>query len=296
MMRRFRCTIRRGMMMVAGTGVVLALLAPAIQASREKARQEQCMSHLRQLALGSHQYVETYNIFPPGIVAAPGIAPERCLGWVVPLTSASPEGPQLEVDARHPWDEAPNWPPRVIGPSVEGRSAEDRLFETLSCPSARFHNQTRRGGLNYVGSAGLGPDAASVPLGDSHAGPFGYDRAVRFADIQDGLSSTMLFIETSTGIGPFTAGGPSSIRAVELGAGPQIGPRRAFGGLHDGIAFVALCDGTVKRAKETISPATFEALSTIRGGETIPGECMCGCPRASRDASSEEHVPRRIVD
>src|SRR5262245_52096975 len=41
--------------------ILLALLMPAIQATRESARSAQCSCHLRQLALATHAYHSSHN-------------------------------------------------------------------------------------------------------------------------------------------------------------------------------------------------------------------------------------------
>ncbi len=59
--------IRRGftlielLVTIAIISLLVALLLPAIQQSREAARRMDCLSHLRQIALGVHQYYETWN-------------------------------------------------------------------------------------------------------------------------------------------------------------------------------------------------------------------------------------------
>ena len=48
---------------------------------------------------------------------------------------------------------------------------------------------------HYVGVAGVGADAATLPLSDPRAGVFGYDRKTSLRDIKDGHSTTMLLTE-----------------------------------------------------------------------------------------------------
>jgi prepilin-type processing-associated H-X9-DG protein len=90
------------------------------------------------------------------------------------------------------------------------------------------------------------------------------------ADIRDGMSQTTMLAESSIGLAPWTAGGPSSVRGVDPATRPYLGPGRAFGGNHPGGANVAMADGSVKFVWETIAPSVFEAMSTIAGGEPIP--------------------------
>jgi len=47
-------------------GVLLALLLPAIQMTRESARRAQCLNHFRQLGLALHNYMAVHEVFPAG--------------------------------------------------------------------------------------------------------------------------------------------------------------------------------------------------------------------------------------
>jgi prepilin-type N-terminal cleavage/methylation domain-containing protein len=44
------------LVVIAIIGVLVALLLPAVQQAREAARWAQCLSNLRRIALGVHQY------------------------------------------------------------------------------------------------------------------------------------------------------------------------------------------------------------------------------------------------
>jgi prepilin-type N-terminal cleavage/methylation domain-containing protein len=54
------------MVVVAIIAVLVALLLPAVQASRESARRVSCGNNLRQLALGCQQHLEQQGFFPSG--------------------------------------------------------------------------------------------------------------------------------------------------------------------------------------------------------------------------------------
>jgi prepilin-type processing-associated H-X9-DG protein len=123
---------------------------------------------------------------------------------------------------------------------------------------------------HYVGISGVGLDSPTLPKGHPRAGVFGYDRRTSVSDIKDGLSSTMMLAETAVNIGPWTAGGPTTMRALDPVRKPYIGPGRPFGGNHRGGLNVAFADGSVRFLRETIDPKVFEALSTVAGGEPLP--------------------------
>ncbi len=62
--------------------VLLGLALPAIQSVRESARRMQCQNHLKQVAIGLHNYHDSIRVLPPAYPG--GFAPfldDKRWGW-----------------------------------------------------------------------------------------------------------------------------------------------------------------------------------------------------------------------
>lgn len=138
---------------------------------------------------------------------------------------------------------------------------------------------------HYVGIAGVGAGAAEWGPHYPGIGVFGCERRTRFADITDGLATTLLVAETARANGPWTAAGPATVRGLDPAAGPYLGAPGQFSSAHlysphlfvarlPVATNVAFADGSVRSLSEAVSPTVFEALATIAGGEDVaaPGD------------------------
>jgi prepilin-type processing-associated H-X9-DG protein len=247
-------------------------------ALREDARAiSQCHDNLATLGLGLTDYHVGFDTFPCGTVVNAELAPHKRLSWLTVMMNWLEQGLQLKMDTTKAWDAAENRTPLFLHTSTTGEPApyttRADAVPVLICP-AHSHEASSTGprASDYVGVAGLGKDAATLPLTHSRAGVFGYNRATRLQDITDGASETLMIAETAKPQGPWTAGGRSTVRGLDRDRPPYLGKSGQFGGNHHGGAMVVFADGSVRMIRETIDPAVFESLSTIAGGEEIkPG-------------------------
>lgn len=269
---RARMTVRMLMGAVAIAALAALFAADLSRAGREAGNRANCVGQLKSILLGLHHYHATYGTFPPGTVPHPVLPPARRLGWPVSVQHDVSGGVDPGIEGTKGWDEPPNRTlSYTLPPGVWSSVKPQDSFNAFVCCSAPDPQRTPRPTLlSYVGIAGLGADAPVLPAGHPRAGVFGYDRATRIADIRDGMSETIMLVESSIGLAPWTAGGPSSVRGVDPATRPYLGPGRAFGGYHPRGANVAMADGSVKFVRDTIDPAVFEATSTIAGGEPVP--------------------------
>jgi prepilin-type N-terminal cleavage/methylation domain-containing protein len=260
--------------------VLAAVLIPASENVRRASTRASCQNNLKQLGMAAHTYRDTHGHFPPGTVGGTQLPPEQRLSFyalLLPYTEG--KTPFNKLDQAAPWD-APanakamdNWPGNLYrciewmgryGYSSRAGFATDHLSTT-----------------NYVGVAGVGADAATRPDDAPGIGFFGYDRKLKTEQVKDGLSSTMVLIETGHEVGPWLRGGTSTVRAINPDAGPLTGDGAPFGGTHfrdkaffrgtvtEGF-FILLGDGTARYVKGELAPDLLAALATVAGNEEIP--------------------------
>jgi prepilin-type processing-associated H-X9-DG protein len=243
---------------------VLGLAAVVLLPLREKSNRTACANDLRQIGLALNAYAaRNGDRFPPGTMPTPDLPPEKRLSWlagILPFISEKRpgglKGPELadQIDFHQAWDAPAN-----DGPA----SAGVRLFRCPSDPS--YVPQGRPGLTNYVGLAGVGPDAAALDKKDPRAGFFGYERSITQEDVTAGTSYTMAVAETARDLGPWAAGGPATVRGLDPDEGHYVGPGRPFGGLHPGVLNVLWADGSVRVVESSVSPDLFRAQATLAG-------------------------------
>jgi prepilin-type processing-associated H-X9-DG protein len=276
---RFRLRLRTLLAAVALSAIMLAIGIMVIGKGgegQEDPAQAQCAYNLKQLGFGLFSYESSCGAFPAGTVINEGLPATHRLSWLTAIFGFLDQI-HLLTDPSEPWDGGANRVPMIRFQSDEsiGGFATEPLgdFDLAQCPAHRHRAQPGPPSeTDYVGIAGLGVDAPSLPVRHPRAGFFGYDRQTRIVDIKDGISQTMMIAETSDANGPWTAGGPATVRGLDPSRRPYIGRGRQFGGMHRGGAAVLFADGSVRLIRETIDPAVFEALSTIVGRESVPSD------------------------
>ena len=241
------------------------LCLPFISKVRMSANRVSCMNNMKQIGLALHNFHDTWAKFPPGTVPNNALEPHDRLSWIVPILPFLEEDNLYEkIDRGKAWNSAEN-------------HAVSKGPNNLRC--TEFPDPDGRMG-SYVGMAGLGKDAALLPRTDPKAGVFGYDRVTKLSDVTDGLSTTMMVMETNFENGPWAAGGFPTVRGIDPDGSNYLGFTGQFGSLHrtqDTIPFKVypecsnclFVDTSARALAKSIDPTTFEALATIAGGEKV---------------------------
>jgi Protein of unknown function (DUF1559) len=253
------------MLVVAGAAACFAMISGIARwgLTNGPPMRAHCMNNMKCVALALLGYHQITGSFPSGTVPNLNLRPEQRLGFYAQITHHL-DAQELydQTNPAQPWDSLPNLEVARTGIGLLNCLLSPPVVGNIPQPT------------NYIGIAGVGKDAPYLPKTDPSAGVFGYDRKTTIADIKDGTSSTMLLGESSRVIGSWLQGGPATVRGLDPTKAPYIGPGRQFGGLHDGVAIIAMADGSVRAVSESINPKFFEAMSTIAGGERLPLDWM----------------------
>ena len=196
--------------------------------------------------------VNQHWTFPPGTLANAGLPPDQRLSWQVILQ------PQLgRDDIRRKFNDTLAWD------AESNRTVATTLVKEYVCPTQ--YQKATAGELvvtHYIGLAGLGKDAATLPRTDPRAGFLRYDDPTKGPDLRRGLSHTLTILETTSDLGPWAAGGPATVRGLDPASPPYIGPGGQFGG-HPAGANAAFADGSVRFQMNSIGSRVLEMLATL---------------------------------
>jgi len=232
--------------------VILAgfVLVPVIQESREAERRNQSKSNLRQIGFALRRYHDVYKSFPAATKGDAKAKPEERLSWMaqlLPLLEQDAAYQQLDFDKA--WDAPAN------------AGALKNSVPTFTNPGLPADPKTKYGQTHYVGIAGVGKDAPMLPANHQRAGMFAYNRVTTLSDVTRGTANTMAVSEASKDLGPWGAGGQSTIRA--LTEKPYINGPDGLGGVYRGGMHVLMLDVSVRFLSENTDPSVLEKLSTI---------------------------------
>jgi prepilin-type N-terminal cleavage/methylation domain-containing protein/prepilin-type processing-associated H-X9-DG protein len=280
------------LVVIAIIGILVGLLLPAVQAAREAARRMQCSNNLKQIGLAMHNYASAHSKFPPGWLfydprmSGRGDRVNRLPGWgwqtmILPFIEQGNNYNQISFDGRGLAD-------------VPNNQVVNQAFSLQLCPSSGDPPHTQLGpdslpilpgiaSSNYLGVAGSFVLSAYYNQPESRRnGMMIEDKSLRFGDVADGTSNTLLVGEVAFsgngqnfGNGGFlwdpkwygslqTRGGlaradaPESVmRAGEFRMNPPFVAsdnvkRNSFKSRHTGGAQFVLADGSVHFLSESI--------------------------------------------
>ena len=238
--------------------VLLALVAPWFLETREKSRLHTCTDNLRQIRVGLENDQQFQKkMFPFGTVPVRDLPPEKRLAWTVPVSRLIPPGGKSTFDFSEGWQSETNRRPLLNGsPFHRNPRFHCPKDETDSPPDKLQYS-------SYVGITGIGKDSLTSTALSPSNGLWGYARRTRFRDITAGTGHTLCILETSRNNGPWTAGGPFTLRPLLPEETPFIGPGRQFGGHHVEGCVTLFADGSGRTLSNRTDAAVFASMCTI---------------------------------
>jgi prepilin-type processing-associated H-X9-DG protein len=272
------------LVVIAIIAVLIALLLPAVQAAREAARRAQCVSNLKQIGIGLHNYVSANGVLPPGRINSHITGLGDCWGLHAQML------PQMEQQAVF---NSLNFSLAPDTPDPANITGNVTFINVLLCPSDSSPKLINVGNPafpfathNYNSNVGSGyavvqnPPAPMTPPN----GVFFENSAVTPAGFTDGMSGTVAVTETvrsvldassaadPTGLLAFAAdplGGfviTGDNKTTSAGANPPI---------TDDVSYQSLC--------LTSSPVGFQSTRGVRWNYGAPGHSMYNHRRSPND-------------
>jgi len=265
------------LVVIAIIATLIGMLLPAVQSAREAANRCKCQNNVAQIGLALHTYEFANEAFPPGVTGDAGpirnVAEGKHVGWIVRLL------PFMEEQGleRH------FTPEDGVYAASNAKVRETRL-QFLTCPSSAtdFYRGPEGGPWAAVSDyAGCHHDVEAPIDADNHGMLFLNSR-VRFADIADGSSHTLLIAERRGSEGDL--GWVSGTRATLRNTSPFPGLNQqrfredpapqdplfvgGFDSYHaGGVVVAALADGAIRPLARTISPDVLRQLGHRADGE-----------------------------
>jgi len=239
------------LVVIAIIAVLIALLLPAVQQAREAARRTQCKNNMKQIGLAMHNYHESHQVFPPGMVDDdhdPAGAMHTGFLMILPFIEETAIYNSYNFKVGYPpgtgaasrnTDLTPGTGP-AVGQNWLHTANSTTIGKNLNeflCPSNRSGAYTPLGAPNLLAGAtdyAMANGAVPILCGTSNdyslpvklVGAFYPNSRVGIRDLKDGSDSTVLLAEvaggeTWTGTTNIATSRPPDTSAIPTTARPQ---------------------------------------------------------------------------
>ena len=297
------------LVVIAIIGILVSLLLPAVQSAREAARRTQCLNNFKQIGLAFQNYHSALASLPPGQIWTGSY---RGWSWGAYLLPQMEESAVYNrFDFRQDFLSDVNWP--VLGARIEYFICPSSPNGNgwIECCSGRQNGPAPVDDLRQSNMAGVsdsignGPDGlpSSVARLDGDGVLYNLSR-IRFKDVVDGTSKTVLVGEITSALGSHptdgetwighmwgnwncqtTSLGVNGVGSIPGGRSDAVDPLDGDGGnrhteywrevgfssYHPGGAHFVLVDASVRLLSEDIDQFVLQALTTREGEEVFDG-------------------------
>lgn len=222
----------------AVSGILVALLLPAVQAAREAARRNSSMNNMKQILLGLLNHESARKTLPAHAIYSEDGKP--LLSWRVRILPYMENQEALYKQFRldEPWDSEHNKALIAQMPAVYLDSSS-----ALNAAEGRTH---------YLGVKGPGTLFNGTKDG------------VSLRQVNDGTSNTIAVLQVNDSRAvPWTKPEDWEFNEKDPLAGLS-------GSMHPGVFVAGICDGSVRMISEAIDLKVFKGMLTFDGGEMVP--------------------------
>jgi len=280
------------LVVIAIIGTLVGLLLPAVQAAREAARRCGCLNNTTQLGLALHNHEFHTGHFPAGVINPDGPIKNEAVGqhvsWTVQVL------PYMEQNSLFRMFDQQAGAYAEVNDKL--RRANIAVLRCPSSPGPRGNNRDGNNAIAWSSYAGC-HNSIEAPIDVGNDGMLFLNSRIRFDDILDGSSNTLLLSEhlsedePNQEGSPVEFGWPSGTRATLRNTGRMIeqpsmrrntglaveepaekGPLfvGGFGAYHPGVAVSGMGDGSTRALSDDIDRDILHALGSRAGGE-LPG-------------------------
>ncbi|MFM7318043.1 MAG: DUF1559 domain-containing protein [Isosphaeraceae bacterium] len=289
--------------------ILISLLLPAVQSSREAARRINCVNNLKQIGLGFHNYESSHGVFPPGRINTYLAGNGHC--WNA-YSQFLPFIEQSMLFASMNFSMNPD-PDYSTASSVVNMTASVTQPSMLLCPSDPAPRPITVGGStwgvhNYLLNVGSGYSVVqNPPLGmASPNGIFYENSAVTIASILDGTSMTIAVSETRRSI----LGAPAGFSSAAAFATDRLGGFVLTGDNTSGNGPPIRDDADYQRLCLVAQPPGFQPTRGVKWAYGAPGhsmynhrrppnsamvDCRGGLPHSDKSAADWQNLSLNIT-
>ena len=280
------------LVVIAIIGVLVSLLLPAVQASRESARQASCANNLKQMGLAIENYQNSKQLYPPStnLDLTNNWSYLEQHSWASLILPYQEQGNLFDtINFERPLRHRDNLPiattiisiyrcPTYTGP--EFSEARPYLHANGDFAIGNYVAFSASD-IPHIWEYNLEPEGVIYPVSE-----------IRPADVTDGLSHTVLIAESREEELRVWMDGLTAANTA-LPEGENLNPRRAprrialnyspyypdngyyseYGpsSMHPGGAYHLVADGSVRFLTDDIAPSNYVAFCTRAGQEVLDG-------------------------
>ncbi|MCA9099780.1 MAG: DUF1559 domain-containing protein [Planctomycetales bacterium] len=273
--------------MIAIIGILVALLLPAVQSARESARRGQCVSQMKQMALGLHLYHDAHGMFPRG-----NSVPKH---WtfqaaILPFMEQGALFEMIDYNAWQCFDVtladgpdavAAQELPMYVCPSEARIGEKYLLVDEHSGRTAIYAMTSYFGLIGTVHYEIVGPIFQQQLKTTNRDGVLFNNSSIQMRDVRDGASNTLLLGERgfasdlrygwwACGAGQMSTGYGDNLLTAELGISPGGESdlhRFHFWSHHPGGADMTMVDTSTRFFSYDTDLQVLREMATREGGE-----------------------------